>query len=209
MKGALKQPLTVVLLALNVMLAAWWVVQLWSGTQTAALLAVRPAAMPLPPLISEIGSADTLQAAVIQDRALFYATRRYYVPAPASLAVFPRPDYKLLGTILASGRPTVALLQPAGGTGTRRVKPGDELDGWAVLAVERACVRLRHDADQFEISTMAGNLGGLIATAPMHTAQVIRNGKMNVLGKEVPSPGSGQHFEDPGARLYRPPPGTQ
>lgn len=208
MTGLFKRPLTVALVALNMMLGGWWAHRLWRGTESATLLATRPARIAVSALLEKLSGTDTSQVAVIQDRALFYPTRQFYVPPAPGITSSPKPDYRLLGTILTTGRPAVALLQPTGSAVTKRVRPGDDLEGWTVLAVERTRVRLRHDADQYEIEGATANLRGSIAAPTAHIADVTSGVGLHALNKTLPL-ADGQPTGDPGARLYRPPPSTQ
>ena len=133
--------------------------RIWYGTQATLLLATAPKPFAVP----ELDTGTPMRAGnlgVIQDQPLFYASRHFYIPPPPSAvpAAPPKPDYRLVGTFIIPSKPTVALLTGAGGA-SRKVKTGDELDGWTVQAVETGRVVLQYQATTVEISSAGKGSG--------------------------------------------------
>jgi hypothetical protein len=197
------------LLALNAVLAACVLAAAWRGTETAALLAVPPRPVPLPEHELTRPVSPT-ELAAIADRALLYASRHVYTAPPANLAP-ARPNYQLAGTILIPSKPAVALLtgpQEA----SRKVKPGDTLDGWLVEAVERHRVLLRHESDTFEIAdAVSGSAGSPgVQRAPLvRLAQSSPPVGARPLGPPIPPAPRALNPSSPtrsAPRLYQPPP---
>jgi hypothetical protein len=199
-----------VLALTNVCVAALLIYNVWSGTRTADLLATasKPFVIPEP----KITPPGPVNLASLQDQALFYSARHFYVlPPPSSAPVGPpKPDYKLVGTFVIPSKPTVALLSNSSGI-SRKVKAGDDLDGWTVQIVERGRVALQYQNDTFEIAA-AGKLGsaGMQVVALTRTAQSTPTSSgTRLLGSSVP-PTAVSHaaYTTPytGSRLYRPPP---
>ena len=188
----------------------------WHGTQTQFLLATAPKPFAIPELNTE-GPAQAGSLTVIQDQPVFYASRHFYTPPPPSAlpATPPKPDYRLVGTFIIPSKPTVALLTGAGGV-SRKVKTGDDLDGWTVHAVEAGRVTLQYEATTLEISSASksGNAGMQVVSAAQtaQTSQVAPAGSIRVLGAAaVQGAGaaashSGYLIPDSSPRLYRPPP---
>jgi hypothetical protein len=148
------------LLAVNALLIALIVQRVWQGTQVQILLstAADPATVLLPPVFA----ADTVTNwAPLQDRALFHASRRYYVPPPSvsTLVAPPRPDYRLSGVMMFPGKLALALLLQNASGMTRKVKAGDELDGWRVQTVETGRLVLRYEQQTLEIVSPASSTG--------------------------------------------------
>jgi hypothetical protein len=206
------RPLTCSLVLLNALLAILLVYTAWSGTQVSALLATPPKPFATPSL--DITPQPGLSArSTLQDRPLFYASRHSYTPPPPSALPVapPKPDYRLVGTFVIPSKPTVALMSsPAGAS--RKVKAGDDLDGWSVVAVENGRVVLQFQGQTTEI-TSSGKTGstGLqrmpIPLAPQ-AAQNSTSG-VRVLGNEMPRVSLSQSVPDvpsSSPRLYRPPP---
>lgn len=202
--------LTSVLLVINVCALALLIVRVWHGTQTVSLLATAPKPFAVPETDTEAPSRVT-SLAVIQDQALFYASRRFYTPPPPSTLPVtpPRPDYKLAGTFIIPSKPTVALLTGAAGV-SRKVKTGDDLDGWTVQAVESSRLTLQYGTTTFEISSAGkGGSAGMQLVPLTRTAQAAPAGGIHTLGAGVqgaPVLHSGLSIPNSSPRLYRPPP---
>jgi hypothetical protein len=201
---------TTVLGMVNVCVLALLINRAWYGTQTVSLLATTPKPFAIPELgVTVPNRAGSL--ASIQEQSLFYASRHFYTPPlPSALpATPPKPDYRLVGTFIIPAKPTIALLSNSSGA-SRKVKPGDELDGWTVAAVEGGRVILQYGSSTFEISnaSKAGN-AGMQAVSLQRTAQVAPTGGVRTLGSpaqgaSVPQAGFATPNSSP--RLYRPPP---
>jgi len=199
-----------VLLALNVAAAALLIVTLAKGTQTGALLSTPPR-MPAFPAFPTTRPREVSRFPILQDRILLYATRHFFV-APTTVATVPKPEYRLVGTFIIPDKPAVALLSGANGT-SRKVKPGESLDGWMVEAVETRRVILRSDAETFEISSGGAPKSGLIVqtastTAPIRLSEGSAESGIRYLGKAPPmAAAAARPLHEPKLtpRLYRPP----
>jgi hypothetical protein len=200
------RPPTAALATANFLMAAVLIYESWHGTQSAALLATPPRRLNLPE--TRIGlPARAANLASIQDHALFYASRQFYVPpAPGSIPITPpKPDYRLAGTFVIPSKPTVAVLTNQ--TGTRKVKPGDDLDGWRVQVVENRRVVLQYEDQILEITSAAqGNGSGMRAVPLTRTAQAASAGGTRTLGAAGGRAQLPTHDPSSAApRLYRPP----
>lgn len=206
--------LTSLLILANVFAVALLISRAWQGTQAARLLATEPKTFAVPEL--DTGApARVASLGVIQEQALFYATRRFYTPPPPSAVPVtpPRPDYKLAGTFIIPSKPTVALLTGSAGA-SRKVKTGDDLDGWTVQAIEAGRVTLQYGSTTFDIlGTGRGGTSGMHVVTLTQTAQIVPSGGIRVLGAAVQgsvAPRSGysipSSIPNPSPRLYRPPP---
>jgi hypothetical protein len=158
----------------------------WQGTQAARLLATEPRPFSVPKL-DTLAPARPASLGVIQDQALFYASRHFYTPPPPSAAPVmpPRPDYKLAGTLIIPSKPTVALLTGSAGV-SRKIKTGDDLDGWMVQAIETGRVTLQYGSTMFDILGAQRNSNVGIRVVPLtQTAQTGANGGIRLLGGTV------------------------
>lgn len=205
------RPLTIVLILANVCATALVLYNVWVGTQSAALLATaaKPFAIP-EPKIEPPGAPANL--ASLQDQALFYSARHFYIaPPPPSVPVGPpRPDYRLVGTFVIPSKPTVALLSNSSGA-SRKVKTGDALDGWTVQLVESGRVILQYQNETVEISTAgkAGNGGMQVVPMTRTAPSAATNSGIRLLGSAVqatPAPRAADTTPSTVSRLYRPPP---
>ncbi|MEJ1962979.1 MAG: hypothetical protein WDO56_16080 [Gammaproteobacteria bacterium] len=206
------------------------IVRLATGTQTDELLATAPKTAN-PPEMKLDAPALEAQLEPVRDRALFYASRAFYVapPPPSAPAVPPRPNYLLAGTFAIPHKHTVALLKPSAGTSVVKVKAGDDLEGWRIEIVEAARVVLSYHDERFEIVRVARDFAGHMTRAPLKrpapgtaaasvaaaTPAEATNPTANATVKSLGSGRSGASIRDaalrPGqspieARLYRPPP---
>src|SRR5262245_53080236 len=140
---AVPRPLTLALGLASFALAVLVITRVWLGTDAQALLAT-PARQYAQP-----GMKLTLPATParpgIREHALLHATREFFVPPTpvATPAAPPPPDYRLVGTFIIPRKPTIALLMNSSGA-SRKVRPGDDLDGWLVQAVETRRVLLMY-----------------------------------------------------------------
>jgi hypothetical protein len=127
-------PLTCALALLAAILVTALLLQGWHGSHATAILNTPPRNITLAPPPSEITLTDDLQ--IIQDHALFYATRKFYVPVLAAplAARSELSSYQLVGTLILPRKPGVAFLRR--GDATTAVSPGDHLDSWTVEAVQ-------------------------------------------------------------------------
>jgi len=122
------------------------------GTQTEALLATpaQPIA-PSAPISDALARRDSFSG--VQERALFYRSRAYHVPtsATAASAALPVPAYELAGAFVVPHGSAVAVLKSRTASVSRTVRPGDELDGWRVQAIDKDRVVLVQGAQRAEI----------------------------------------------------------
>jgi hypothetical protein len=202
--------LTASLVLINVCVGAVLVYQTCSGTQAASLLAIPPKPFPVPKL--DVGPAAPLPSlASIQEQSLFYMSRHFYTPPPPSAlpATPPKPDYRLVGTFIIPAKPTVALLSGASGV-SRKVKPGDNLDGWTVQVVEVGRVILQFQNTTAEIASAGkASAAGMRVVPLAQSNQVAPVSGLRTLGGQTQgssiSP-AGYATSSSNPRLYRPPP---
>ena len=163
------RPLTIALMLASVALGTVIVWRVWHGTEVNALLAT-PARKYAPPEV-KLSAPDRQANLAIRDHALFHASREFFMPPTpvATPATPPRPDYRLVGTFIIPRKPTVALLVSATG-GSRKVHPGDDLDGWRVQAVESRRVVLQFDSESMEIVSATRAAAGGMTMAPLSRA---------------------------------------
>ena len=178
------------------------------GTRAEALLAT-PAKESAPLNIDVSAAPRASDLAAIQTQPLLHASRVFYVaPAPNTVpAAPPRPDYRLAGTFLVPGKPAVALLVSRQGNVSKRVKPGDELEGWRVQVIDRRLVTLVWNSERFDISTTPTAVSAGLKRVPMQRQRVAASGGgVQSLGAtgSMPTSISGAISDQP--RLYRPPP---
>jgi hypothetical protein len=201
-------PRVLALVAVNAVIAACLLTSAWRGTQTAALLATAPRSMPLPE-VDLTRPPVTTRLATLEDRTLLYASRHVYVAPPPDLAP-PRPAYRLVGTFIIPSRPAVALLTSPQDA-SRKVKPGDMLDGWLVEAVERHRVTLRHESETFDLAdAVPEGVGLTVQRAPLaSTAPPSPGAGVRLLGQPAASQATAGSPASPAPstpRLYQPPP---
>lgn len=153
MPGYRPRPLTLALVAVICAMLFLLGRRVTEGTQTQALLATAPhEASPAADRLTP--SQRALNSASLQSDPLFYQTRRSYVPPPpaSAPAAPPRPDFKLVGTFVIPRMPTIALLAETATGALRKVKPGDDVNGWTVQAVETRRVILAYASQSVELT---------------------------------------------------------
>jgi hypothetical protein len=201
-------------LALGFIAAGFGAACLWvamSGTQATELLATRARA-PVDLKIVLAPSAPSTDLGAIQSRPLMHASRAFYVaPSPgATPTTPPRPDYRLAGTFLVPGKPSVALLVNNLSGASRRVKTGEMLDGWTIQTVLPKQVTFTWQDERFELSTTPPPVSAGLKRVPMTRARVASSGggagvqSLGAAGDTGPAFSGGPASEQP--RLYRPPP---
>lgn len=181
-----------------------------SGTKAGELLAT-PATPPAA-LKIELTPEATADLAAIQSQPLLHASREFYV-APASDAAPaspPKPDYRLAGTLLVPGKPSVAMLVSNQNGANRRVKAGEVLDGWTVQAVLRKHVTFTWQNESFDLSSAPPPVSVGMKRVPMTRARVASSGgpagvqSLGAVGASAPASIGGPSSDQP--RLYQPPP---
>jgi type II secretory pathway component PulC len=204
-------PQGALLALLNAALAVTLTARLWRGTDIHSLLAT-----PKSPITGESIRipipADPANLDAIQQDALFYTTRRYYVMSAATVQI-PRPDYRVSGTVMRAGG-AVAFVVPNGSGATRRISIGDDLNGWTVRAIDSTRVVLRNGEAECEIGRSAGatlpagnSSAGFSKVTVSAALGAPHGGGVRVLG----GPGGGAGAVAAAGqsnlpRLYRPPP---
>jgi hypothetical protein len=181
-----------------------------SGTQAAELLGT--AARPPAALQIDLKSDVTADLGAIQSQPLLHASRSFYVaPLPDAVpASPPKPDYRLAGTLLVPGKPSVALLVSNQNGANRRVKAGETLDGWTVQAVLRKHVTFTWQNESFDLSSAPPPVSAGMKRVPMTRARVASSGgtagvqSLGAVGASIPAGTGGPVADQP--RLYQPPP---
>jgi hypothetical protein len=181
------------------------------GTRADELLATPAKAPPaLAVDVTEVPRARDL--APIQSQPLLHASRSFYVaPSPdAAPAAPPRPEYRLTGVFIVPGKPAVAVLAHVSGK-SRRVRQGDEIDGWRVQSIANRQVAFTWQNERFELGTAAVQPA---ATMGLKRVPVVRQrvvsadpGTQTLGGgtaTAAPPAMGGPLSNEP--RLYRPPP---
>lgn len=159
-------------LAANLALGAVLGIRLWHGSDAARLLSTPARRLNLTSFTDSSPGTALTTLDGIEQAALFYPTRQVYTP-PVMTAQLVRPDYRLTGTFIVSNRPAIAMLAQNESGSVRKVKAGDDLDGWTVLSVDASRVQLRLNEQQFEITRAAassvtsygGSLAGIAGPA--------------------------------------------
>lgn len=129
-------PLVYALAPFAAALATALFLQAWHGSRATELLRTPPRNITFAPQPRTLDLADNLQ--IIQDRALFYATRKFFNPmlttSPTTRSQLS--NYQLMGTLLLPQRPGVAFLRRGSTGDAMTVSPGNHLDGWTLETVQ-------------------------------------------------------------------------
>jgi hypothetical protein len=181
------------------------------GTRAGELLAT-PARAPAPLAFDVSDAPRGADLGSIQSQPLVHASRSFFVPPPPGAAPTspPRPDYRLAGVLVVPHKPAVALLVSRQGGASRRVKQGDELEGWRVQTVDRKQVTLAYQTETFDISAAAAPLptNAGLKRVPMNRARMASAGggvqSLGATGTSSSNFSTGPSSDQP--RLYRPPP---
>lgn len=202
-------PLTAVLILVNLGFAAVLSDDVWEGTQTQSLLAIAPRSVVAPE--PDVAPPSWISDRALQEKPLLYTSRRLYTPPPpnAAPATPPKPDYQLVGTFVIPAKPTVALLSHVSGA-SRKVKAGDELDGWLVQMVETHRVLLQFADTTFEISNGAKAIPAGMRLVPLprlsHPAPVTGIRSLGSTAQGIAASSADLAPTSSSPRLYRPPP---
>ncbi len=121
-----------------------------SGTSMAAAgetpqILANKGLVPMPPI-------ETFDEVV--ERPLFFRSRRPPDPdaaPPPEAAPTPKADFVLTGLVIVAGKERLALLQPAGSKTVERVRQGQEIEGWRVVAIHADRVVLKRGETVREI----------------------------------------------------------
>lgn len=169
------------------------------------LAALAPRADTLPSLPAR-SAANSVDFSRVREAALFYATRTYLPPPDPTRAGPPRPDYQFVAVMILPNDRSVAYLRSADRSTVVKVRLGESLGGWPVVAIEPRRVLLSLDGQQVEItSSTPASVPGLSrvtlsapAAAPKTGVRVLGNAS----GRAAASVPTRVETE---ARLYRPP----
>jgi hypothetical protein len=208
----LRLPLPTMLLGgLNLAIVVGVVALAVSGTRSSELLATT--ARPQATLAIELASAPApADLAAIQNQPLMHASRAFYTaPRDAAPVAPPLPAYRLAGCFISPTKPAVALLADPQGGATRRVHPGDELDGWHVASVDAKRVVLRWQEETREIGATSAPPSSGLKRVPILRQRMASTGTgvvpLGASGQNTSSSSSGFHAAPSDTpRLYRPPP---
>jgi hypothetical protein len=219
-RGWLRLPLPTLALGLLVLaMGVAIMLVLIRGTRAEILLAT-PARQVAPFEFSGELVRRPADLAAIQAQPLLHTTRAFYQkPVQAAPVAPPRPDYRLAGAMLLPGKTPVAVVVSRAGGGSKRVKPGDDLDGWRVDSINRSQVVLAWGTERAEItsavsqsptaaSTVAANGSGGLKRVPITRSQVTATGGVQTLGatgNSAANAARGGPYND-APRQYRPPP---
>ena len=145
--------LTYVLALLAVSLLVLTFVQGWRGSSTGSILRVPPRKIGVPSLPNALNLPNNFQ--IIRDHALFYATRKFYSPAPAMPPTMRAElsSYQVIGTMLVPHGAAIAFLQTGAGSTTTKVSPGDHLGGWTVISVQSGKVVFGYSNQRVTLKT--------------------------------------------------------
>jgi hypothetical protein len=144
-------PLVTLLLGACILaLGSGWVMQLWSGSQRAALLAVP--AKPLRVAEQRFDRPVLAGAGELQSQAVFHPSRSFYsAPAPLPQEQAP-PDYRLAAVMRVPNQPVVAILINNQSKVRARVQSGDVLEQWVVAEIQPGKVLLALAGQRAEIT---------------------------------------------------------
>ena len=147
-------PILYALVVFIVLLGSLLVLQGLHGSHAAALLRTPAREIGLAPAPQALNLPEDFR--IIQDRALFYATRKFYQPpAATSPTMLSRlSSYQLLGTLVIPRRSPVAFLRNGPTGKTTKLSPGDHFDGWTVKAIQSGQVVLGYEGHRDTLRTM-------------------------------------------------------
>jgi hypothetical protein len=203
----LRLPLPTVLLAgVTVAMGAAVLIVAMGGTRANELLATN-ARVSAPLNLDLAARPRSADLAAMRAQPLLHASRAFYVaPAPAGAPTAPpRPDYRLAGTLILPRKPAVALLTNRAGGTSKRVKPGDELEGWRVQVVDRRFVTLSYRDERFDITASQAPLSAGLKRVPIQRQRVAARGIQSLSATGTASRSMSSPITDT-PRLYRPPP---
>lgn len=156
-----KQSLIVYALAvLILLLIISLVAQGWRGGHLTAILDTPARKMAASPPPETLNLPDDLR--VIQDHALFYSTRAFYVPALATPITTSAQisSYQLLGTMLVPEKPGVAFLRRTPSDTTMTLSPGVVVDGWSVTVIQSGRIVFSYKDQMVTLTTKAAATQG-------------------------------------------------
>lgn len=140
------------------------VLLLWQGSALPSMLATPPRRLAAPQGFADL-DRPLPDLAILQDTALFHESRTFYVP-PALPELQNRPDYRLSGTLVIPGQAAAALLTHNPTGARRKVREGDDLEGWTVDAIRVKALVLRHGEQQLEIRSAPPAVMNRMSGAP-------------------------------------------
>src|SRR5215471_13846360 len=144
---------TPLLLLVNIAGVVACVLQFVHGSQAHSIAATVADKIAAPTPLSD-PTLNSIDLSGIQNAALFYEARGFYVP-PVVPELQTRPDYRLSGTLLIPNQPAVAMLIQNQSGARLKIREGQELEGWTVFAIRPQGVTLRHGEQELEIRSVA------------------------------------------------------
>jgi hypothetical protein len=181
--------LTFALITVNVLLLFLIGQRALQGTRAAALIATPAETFKAPRTHVALPEIAHVDLTVLQSRALFHASRSFFVPPPPPPMPIapPRPDYRFAGLFVIPNKPPLAMLSQNTTGVSRKVKVGDELEGWRVQAIESQRIVLQFAQETFEITRNAKvSSGGLQRVPLMRSVQSGSPGGARMLGSALP-----------------------
>jgi len=213
------------LLALG-LLGSWFL----QSSAVERLQQTRPKTVSLP-ATARLGSRVAPALEPIQSKALFHATRAFYVPPPTPTAPAevkpPTPAYRVATVLMSARQSPMALLTDPQGKGVLKVRAGDVVAGWTVESVAPRRVTLVFHDDRVELgpklqsasagqgtlntaasSAMSGSIGtnspGLARPRLLSAGPAV--GGLRVLGGGAGAVAAGAGRPSVAPRVFEPPP---
>jgi len=87
----------------------------------------------------------------IERQVLFHVHRAYFPPPDPHAKPLELPAYEVTGSLIIPRQPAMAFLKPRSGGAVLSVKPGDDIAGWRVEAVESGRVELSFGEQHAEL----------------------------------------------------------
>ena len=142
----------VVLWGANLLMVAAVISLPWVGLKRDEILSAPGEPIEVEALV-DFGSHAPAKLLDLQTKALFHATRRFYVaPLVVEQAVVePPPVYRIMGILSSKSKAPIALLKQEGSRRRVKVAVGDLLDGWTVTNVESGKVSLQRNGRDAEL----------------------------------------------------------
>lgn len=170
-------------------------------------IARRGVAYPAPASLSSGTEPDLMVLAALRTTPIFYRSRETVkVEDPAAIAA-SMPQYVLIAALTAPGGASVAYVRSASGKDAQRVRPGDNLEGWAVKSIEVKKVILARAGQTTEIlaNTKPAAVGltrRLVSASVLPESTATR--VLTAHGASAATPSQAVHATRE-ARTYRPP----
>jgi hypothetical protein len=170
---------TLLLLGINIALAAAVGARLLHGSEKQSLLNAQPISSTGAPLQVDV---PLLQSDLesIQAKAVFYTSRNFYVAPPPTLALRAPPDFRVTGSMAIPNKPLTVQLTHNQSGARASVGVGSDLEGWSVIKVSPQNITVQLDGRTIEI--------GAGAAAGANGMTLVRGG---AAATNIPTPASG------------------